>query len=105
MKEKIRVRIVVSGKVQGVWFRQKTKQKAEKLKVLGWIKNLFDNQVEAVFEGEKDKVREMVKWAQKGPPLAKVKSLILKQEDCTNEFNRFEIRDKKYRNSKEYKNK
>jgi acylphosphatase len=92
MTKKVRTHIFISGRVQGVFFRQETKEKAEELGVFGWVKNLPDGQVEAVFEGEKDKVEQIIKWAQKGPSLAKVNGLDLTWEDFKDEFKKFEIR-------------
>ena len=92
MAEKIRAHIFVSGRVQGVWFRQKTKQKAEKLGVFGWVKNLSDGRVEAVFEGNKQQVEQMVIWARKGPFWAKVNDIDISWEKYKGEFNFFEIK-------------
>jgi len=89
--EKVRAHIFVSGKVQGVFFREKTRQKAEKLGVFGWVKNLKDGRLEAVFEGDKERVKELVNWARKGPIWAKVNGLELTWEDYRGEFNGFEI--------------
>lgn len=69
---KIRVHVTISGEVQGVWFRASTKQKAQELGLAGWVKNTADGNVEAVFEGDKTVVDEMIAWCWKGPPLAKV---------------------------------
>lgn len=92
MDKKIRAHIFVSGKVQGVWFREKTKKKAEKLEVTGWVKNLLDSRVEAVFEGDRNRVEEMVNWARKGPIWAKIEALDVVWEDYQAEFEGFEIR-------------
>lgn len=92
MDEKIRAHIFVSGRVQGVFFREKTKKKAEKLEVTGWIKNILDGRVEAIFEGNRDKVEEMVDWTRKGPIWAKVEALDVIWEDDRTEFEGFEIR-------------
>ena len=89
--EKIRAHIFVSGKVQGVFYRENTRKKAEKLKVSGWVKNLKDSRVEAVFEGERPSVEKMVNWARKGPIWAKIEALDVVWEDCTDEHG-FEIR-------------
>ena len=91
-KEKIRVHIFVSGKVQGVFFRENAKKKAEKLAVQGWIKNLRDGRVEAVFEGHRKNIEEMVDWARKGPIWAKIDDFSLVWEDYQGEFKQFEIR-------------
>ena len=92
MGQKVRAEIIVSGKVQGVFYRERTRQKAEKLGITGWVKNLGDGRVEAIFEGEKEKVEEMVDWARSGPIWAKVDGLDLVWEDYKGEFQNFEIR-------------
>ncbi len=78
--------------MQHVFFRAKTKQKADFLGIFGWVKNLKDGRVEAVFEGEKDKVEKMIKWTEKGPLLANVGKFVLEQEEYKNEFSVFEIK-------------
>ena len=92
MNEKVRVHLIVSGRVQGVFFRAEAQEKAKELGVFGWVKNLSEGRVEAVFEGERDKVEEMVKWAKKGPPGAIVNDLNVVWEEYQAEFNNFEIR-------------
>ena len=92
MAEKVRAYIIVSGKVQGVYFREKTREKSKELGVSGWVRNLSDGRLEAVFEGEKDKVEEMVEWARKGPFWAKVNGLEVSREEYKGEFSNFEIR-------------
>ena len=92
MTEKVRAHIVVSGRVQGVFFRAETQEKAQELGLTGWVRNLSDGRVEAVFEGDKVKVEEMVKWAKKGPSRAIVNHLDLTWEEYQGEFNNFEIR-------------
>jgi len=91
-KEKARAHIFVFGRVQGVLFRENTKKKAEKLGISGWVKNLRDGRVEAVFEGNKPNVEEMVNWARRGPIWAKVDDFSVVWEDCRDEFKDFEIR-------------
>jgi len=92
MNEKVRAHVVVSGRVQGVFFRAKTQEKAKELGVFGWVKNLSEGRVEAVFEGERDKVEQMVKWAKSGPPGAIVNDLNVVWEEYQAEFSNFEIR-------------
>lgn len=87
-----RVRVFVSGKVQGVFFRAYTKEKADELGIKGWVRNLPDGRVEAVFEGTDDKVDEMVKWCWQGPPHARVENVEVREEDYKGEFDIFEIR-------------
>ncbi|NJD78203.1 MAG: acylphosphatase [Candidatus Methanoperedens sp.] len=88
---KIRAHIYVSGKVQGVFFRSGTKDKAEELALTGWVRNLDDGRVEAVFEGEKGNVEKMVEWAWKGPRYAKVEKVENIPEKYTGEFSRFVV--------------
>lgn len=91
MEEKIRAHIIVSGRVQGVYFREQTRKRAKKLSVSGWIKNLEDGRVEAIFEGEKEKVEKMVNWARRGPFFAKVSDLEIEWGEHQGEFKSFEI--------------
>jgi acylphosphatase len=92
MSEKSRAHIFVSGKVQGVFFRQGTDKKAKELGIFGWVQNLPDGRVEIVLEGDKDKVEEMVKWAKRGPYFARVKTFVVDLENYINEFKTFDKR-------------
>ena len=67
--------IFVFGTVQGVGYRVSTWQKANQLNVMGWVRNLKDGRVEAVFEGPKPKVDEMVNWCKVGPSSAIVQGI------------------------------
>ncbi len=89
---KARAHIVVSGYVQGVFFRETTKRRADSLKVTGWVRNRDDGSVEAVFEGEEDDVRAMVNFCRSGPPTAKVTKAELHWLKYVGEFEGFEIR-------------
>ena len=62
----------MSGRVQGVWFRETTRQRANSLGLTGWVRNLRDGRVEALFEGERNQVDEALAFVQTGPPLARV---------------------------------
>jgi len=84
--------VIISGGVQGVWFRANTKQKAEELGLTGWVRNTNDGCVEAVFEGEERQLEEMIKWCHKGPSLANVKKVEVKKQKPSNEFYDFSIR-------------
>jgi acylphosphatase len=84
--------VIVTGEVQGVSFRYYTKEKAKMLGIKGWIKNLPEGQVEAVFEGLEDKVKEMVEWCKKGPSLSKVNHVRVEFRDYKQEFDEFERR-------------
>jgi acylphosphatase len=70
-----RALIRVSGKVQGVFFRQSTVAMAQGLGLRGWVRNLADGSVEALFEGEQATVEEAIAWCRQGPPRASVSSL------------------------------
>jgi acylphosphatase len=71
------VHVMISGRVQGVFFRVHTKKQADKLDVKGWVRNMDDGRVEAMFEGEKDKVDSIVSWCHVGPTLSKVTQVIV----------------------------
>lgn len=90
--EKVRVHIFVLGKVQGVFFRDSVMKRARKLGVFGWVQNLSDNRVEAIFEGEKEKVEKIVKWTKKGPMFARVDKVDLELQEYTGEFKDFQIK-------------
>lgn len=83
----------VSGRVQGVLFRQGARAKALELRLTGWARNLIDERVEILCEGEKEKVEQFVEWCKKGPPFAKVEHVDISYEEYTGEFPSFEIRE------------
>jgi acylphosphatase len=86
-----RVRIKIFGKVQGVGFRFFIYKNAKNLGLRGWVRNLADGTVEALFEGEDEKVKEILELCKIGPPLAKVKRIEVEKEKFKNEFQDFEI--------------
>ncbi|MCL2135392.1 MAG: acylphosphatase [Candidatus Bathyarchaeota archaeon] len=88
---KVRVHIYVSGKVQGVFFRQNTKRQAQSRNVCGWISNLLDGRVEAVFEGEKLCVKEVVDYCRCGPSFAIVENIEVFFEEYIGDFSDFQI--------------
>jgi acylphosphatase len=88
---KTRVHLVISGIVQGVWYRASTKVMAEQLGLTGWVKNRPDGCVEAVFEGDEQKVKEMVAWCWKGPPNAKVTDISMKDDQIVGSFKEFTV--------------
>jgi len=89
---KTNVHVIITGRVQGVWFRANTRQKAEQLGVTGWIRNTRDGCVEAIFEGEENDVKEMVEWCHRGPPLAKIDNVEIRNQNPTNGFDSFSIK-------------
>lgn len=86
-----RAHVIISGDVQGVGFRFHTRIKARNLGLKGWIRNLDSGDVEAVFEGEEDKVKEIIDWCKKGSDSSLVKDVKVDFEDYTGEFESFEI--------------
>ena len=86
-----RAHVFVSGRVQGVNFRWYTQRKAQELGLTGWVRNLWDGRVEAVFEGEEQAVRRAVNWCQAGPPSAQVDQVEVSYEEPTGEFSHFRI--------------
>lgn len=77
---RVRVRCVISGVVQGVWFRESTRERAESEGVAGWVKNLPSGEVEAVFEGSRGAVEDVVRWCHHGPIAAKVERVVATEE-------------------------
>ncbi|HEX7628376.1 MAG TPA: acylphosphatase [Candidatus Methanoperedens sp.] len=86
-----RVHVFVSGKVQGVFFRSSTKEKAQVLGLKGWVRNLADGRVEAVFEGEEEAIEKMLEWCKSGPEYAKVTGIEVVSEPYKGEFNEFKL--------------
>lgn len=83
----------LSGRVQGVWFRESTRRIAEDLGVSGWIRNLPDGRVEAVFEGEQAQVARAVAFVSQGPPRARVARVEVREEEpVADDGARFEVR-------------
>ena len=89
---KVRAEVRVTGRVQGVWFRQSTKDIATNQGIRGWCRNNPDGSVEAVFEGEAEAVKSVVTWCKSGPELAQVDELRVSWTDPTGEFERFLVR-------------
>ena len=91
--DEIRVRAIISGRVQGVAFRYATRSEAERLGVRGWVRNLPSGAVEAVFEGPRAIVETIVAWCHRGPPAASVQDVSLHDETLGSQPLRgFEIR-------------
>ena len=86
-----RMHVIISGRVQGVLFRAYTRETASALKLTGWVRNLHDGSVEAVFEGDDKNVESMLTWCGKGPPHAVVKHVDATEEPYTGEFRDFRI--------------
>jgi len=88
---KARARVVVHGMVQGVGFRYSCRRQAVLSNVTGWVRNNFDGTVEAVFEGEKGDVQDMVDWCRSGPVSADVRRVDVAWEPPTGKFAAFQI--------------
>ena len=86
-----RAEVRVTVRVQGVWFRQSTKNTADQYRVCGWCRNNPDGSVAAVFEGEETAVKAVVDWCKSGPDLARVDDLQVEWQTPTGEFVRFQI--------------
>ena len=87
-----RLHIVIEGIVQGVFYRASTIEESSKLGLTGWVKNCPDGRVEAVFEGEIDKIEQIVEWCKKGPPGAVVSNVETVLERATGEYDSFTIK-------------
>jgi len=86
-----RAKIFISGRVQGVLFRDFTQRRASSLGVTGWVKNLSDGRVEVLAEGEKDKIIELMENLKRGPRMARVEDLDVEWEEYKGEHNGFHI--------------
>lgn len=76
----VRRRVVVEGRVQGVWFRGATEEQARALGLAGWVRNRRDGSVEAVFEGAPAAVEAALAWCRRGPPAARVERVSVREE-------------------------
>jgi acylphosphatase len=92
MSNKNQVKVIVSGRVQGVFFRAHTKETANSLGLKGYVKNLANGDVEAVFEGEKSALTQMIAWCGKGPEAARVDTIRSEQTPTVSGFKTFEIK-------------
>lgn len=87
-----RAHVLVSGRVQGVFFRDATRQKAQALGLSGWVANMDDGRVEAFFEGDSGAVEEAVRWCGEGPEQAAVEDVDTSYEEPRGESGGFEVR-------------
>ena len=89
--ERVRVRVVVTGIVQGVWFRESCREQARALHVGGYVRNRGDGAVEAEFEGPPAAVARMIAWCREGPPRARVDDVQVEEVPPTGD-ERFAVR-------------
>ena len=87
----MRAHVLISGRVQGVGFRNYLRSKARKLNVYGWVTNAQNGWVEAEFEGQKDKIDQMIKYSKHGPFLAKVSSVKIEWKKEDGKYTSFEV--------------
>ncbi len=84
--------VIFSGRVQGVFFRAFTEDTAHALGLYGWARNMPDGQVEAVFEGSRDKIEEAIRKCSIGPPSAHVDNVETKWKKATGQFSSFSVK-------------
>jgi acylphosphatase len=89
---KVRAHIFISGRVQGVFFRAYTQEAARARDIRGWVMNTRDRRVEAVLEGEKEQVEDMIKWCHQGSPMSQVSGVEVNWQEYTGEFQDFGVR-------------
>ncbi len=86
------VRLIISGRVQGVFFRAYTKEVADSLGLKGFVRNLKDGSVEVIAVGDEDRIKKFIAWCKKGPRNAKVEDVKIKYTEIKEDFKEFEIR-------------
>jgi acylphosphatase len=92
MNQQTRAHLIVSGRVQGVFFRAETQKAAKRIGVCGWVRNRRDGTVEAVVEGAADDVASLIGWCQSGPPASRVEKVDVTRQNFQGEFDAFSIR-------------
>ena len=88
---KMRARVTVEGLVQGVLFRSSMQRQAQRLGVTGWVRNLPDGRVEAMLEGERADVQRLIEWCRRGPSMAAVENVEVREEAYAGEFWQFRV--------------
>jgi acylphosphatase len=88
----VRVRLRITGRVQGVYYRASARDEARALGLTGWVRNLPDGSVELVAEGEEPRIDRLVAWCRQGPPGARVDEVEVSRSEPTGEFRDFRIR-------------
>jgi acylphosphatase len=92
MDVNVRAHVIVSGRVQGVFFRAETRRTAERLGVHGWVRNRADGSVEALFEGQQATVNDAIAWCHHGSPMARVTDVQVTWETYRGDLDGFTIR-------------
>ena len=92
MEKKVEAHVIVTGKVQGVFFRAETQRIAEQHHVRGWVRNCPNRSVEALFQGDGSSVQQVIAWCRKGPARSVVTDVSVTFQEPEKVFDRFEIR-------------
>ena len=92
MEANLRAHVIISGRVQGVFFRDETRRAAQGIGVAGWVRNLPDGTVEAIFEGSAEAVEAVIEWCHKGSRLSHVSEVKVNWEKYAGDMDRFSIR-------------
>lgn len=87
-----RVHVLVSGRVQGVFFRDFVNENARELGITGWVRNTVDNRVEMVAEGKRERLEELIRRCKSGPPMATVRDMEVEWLSSAGEFDAFRVR-------------
>ena len=82
----------IYGRVQGVFFRDSTRQKAAELNLVGWVKNEPEGTIKIVAKGKEEKLKELIKWCYNGPRLAQVEKVDIEWQEATGQFEEFEVK-------------
>ena len=86
------IHVYIKGRVQGVFFRAETQRAAIGFNLTGWVRNIADGRVEAVFEGDDANIDKMLAWCHSGPRTARVEEVVVNEEPCTGIFHDFSIK-------------
>ncbi len=84
--------LLITGRVQGVWYRASTAQEAQTLGLAGWVRNMPDGSVEALAQGTKEQVEALIQWCWQGPELARVGAIDVEWIEADERMNRFDVR-------------
>ena len=91
MKRFGRTHLIISGRVQGVFFRDTLRRKARRYNLVGWVQNISDGKVEAILEGNREDIAQVIAWARKGPMFANVTDVAVEWQEYQGIFQDFRI--------------
>jgi acylphosphatase len=91
-EDQTQAHVFIAGRVQGVNYRYYTRQRAVELNLRGWVRNMMDGRVEAVFQGDQIQVEKILKWCEHGPPSARVTDVEVKWQKPSETFSNFDIK-------------